>query len=123
MSPQPRVESINGPPTQSQRLSLAADRARIAVIKAKILELERENDLLQDRLDAYTYPVLNLPNELVSEIFIHFLPVYPDPPPIIGRASPNVLGQVCRKWREITFQTPALWRAIALSLRNGKRLD
>ncbi|KAJ7720933.1 hypothetical protein B0H16DRAFT_380716 [Mycena metata] len=123
MSPQPRAESTSGPPTQSQRLSLTADRARIAVIKAKILELERENDLLQDRLDSYAYPVLTLPNELVSEIFLHFLPVYPEPPPIIGRSSPNVLGQICRKWREITFQTPALWRAIALSLRNGKRLD
>ncbi|KAJ7720934.1 hypothetical protein B0H16DRAFT_380717 [Mycena metata] len=116
--------------TQNERNSLAADHARIAVIRAKILELERslsslneESDLLQHRLDSYTYPVLTLPNELVSEIFLHFLPVYPQPPPIIGRSSPNVLGQICRKWREIAFRTPALWRAIAFSLRNGKRLD
>ncbi|KAJ7720927.1 hypothetical protein B0H16DRAFT_1386558, partial [Mycena metata] len=99
--------------TQSQR---TADRTRIAVIKAKILELERllsslneEKDILQDRLDAYTYPVLTLPNEIVSEIFIHFLPVYPKTPPMIGRSSPNVLGQICRRWREIAFGTPALW--------------
>ncbi|KAJ7720923.1 hypothetical protein B0H16DRAFT_1792201 [Mycena metata] len=116
MATQTRVESTH-------RNALATDRARIAVIKAKILELERENDLLQDRLDAYTYPVLTLPNEIISEIFIQFLPVYPEPPQIIGRSSPNVLGQICRKWREIAFGTPALWRGITLSLRNGKRLD
>ncbi|KAJ7707238.1 hypothetical protein B0H16DRAFT_1438827 [Mycena metata] len=130
MATQAGTESIQRQPTQSERNSLASDRARRAVIKAKILELERslsslkeEDDLLQDRLDAYTYPVLTLPNEIVSEIFIHFLPVYPHPPPIIGRSSPNVLGQICRKWREIAFGTPTLWRAISLSLRNGKRLD
>ncbi|KAJ7030647.1 hypothetical protein C8F04DRAFT_1397768 [Mycena alexandri] len=124
------AESTHRPPTQTETHSLAADRARIAVIKAKITELERslsslneEKDLLQERIDGYTYPVLTLPNEIVSEIFVHFLPVYPDPPPIIGRSSPNVLGQICRKWRDIAFSTPALWRGIALSLQNGKRLD
>ncbi|KAJ7717706.1 hypothetical protein B0H16DRAFT_1897838 [Mycena metata] len=110
--------------------SLAADRARIAVVEARILELKRslfcleeERSLLQDRLDAYTYPVLTLPNEIVSEIFLHFLPVYPETPPIIGSSSPNVLGHICRKWREISLSTPALWRGITLSLSNGKRFD
>ncbi|KAJ7720905.1 hypothetical protein B0H16DRAFT_1896677 [Mycena metata] len=130
MSPQDGAESRHRQPTQSERSSLATDRARIAIVKAKILELERslsllneENDLLQGRLGAYTYPVLTLPNEIVSEIFLYFLPVYPEPPPIIGRSSPNVMGQICRKWREIALRTPVLWRAITLSLRNGKRLD
>ncbi|KAJ7717709.1 hypothetical protein B0H16DRAFT_1798891 [Mycena metata] len=110
--------------------SLAADRARIAVIGAQILELERslscleeERTLLQDRLDSYTYPVLTLPNEIVSEIFLHFLPVYPATPPMIGHSSPNILGRICRKWREISLSTPALWRGITLSLSNGKRFD
>ncbi|KAJ7720775.1 hypothetical protein B0H16DRAFT_380991, partial [Mycena metata] len=72
---------------------------------------------------AYTYPVLTLPNEIVSEIFLQFLPVYPETPPIIGSSSPNVLRHICQKWREIALSTPALWRGITLSLRNGKRLD
>ncbi|KAJ7257405.1 hypothetical protein C8J57DRAFT_1074416, partial [Mycena rebaudengoi] len=29
---------------------------------------------------------------------------------------PAVLGQICRKWREIAFDTPRLWRTIALDL-------
>ncbi|KAJ7742581.1 hypothetical protein B0H16DRAFT_1423395 [Mycena metata] len=124
------AESTHKPPTQSERNALAADRARIAELKAEILELElalssmmEEDKLLQDRLDAYTYPVLILPNEIVSEIFVHFLPVYPKTPPVIGRTSPNVLSQICRKWRGIALSAPALWRGITLSLRNGKRLD
>ncbi|KAJ6588199.1 hypothetical protein B0H19DRAFT_1366871 [Mycena capillaripes] len=116
-------------PTANERAALAADRSRIADIQAQILELERalkslkdERDVLQNRLDAYTYPVLTLPNEIVSEIFVHFLPLYPKCPPPIGVLSPNLLGQICRKWREIALTTPALWRAIFLRLRNLTRL-
>ncbi|KAJ7178150.1 hypothetical protein C8R46DRAFT_1346378 [Mycena filopes] len=74
-------------------------------------------------MDASSDPVLTLPSEIVSEIFIHFLPVYPETPPIIGRLSPTVLGQICQKWRAIAFGTPNLWRGISLSIANGKRLD
>ncbi|KAJ7720910.1 hypothetical protein B0H16DRAFT_1474155 [Mycena metata] len=120
-------QSETGAESTHRPHSLAADRARIAVIQAQTsdlgLYLNKERSLLQDRLDAYTYPVLTLPNEIVSEIFLHFLPVYPVAPHIIGRASPNVLGLICRKWRSIALSTPALWRGITLSLRNGKRLD
>ncbi|KAJ6559856.1 hypothetical protein B0H19DRAFT_1375827 [Mycena capillaripes] len=97
---------------------LAADRARVA----QISELEHPVDLLraekafaQHRIDSYRYPVLTLPNELVSEIFIHFLPNYPCCPASIGMFSPTYLTQICRKWREIALGTPALWRAISLS--------
>ncbi|KAJ7023452.1 hypothetical protein C8F04DRAFT_1240177 [Mycena alexandri] len=96
------VESTHGPPTQSERNALADDRVRIADVKAKILELEHalsslreEKELLQGRLDAYTYPVLTLPNEIAAET------VYPQTPPFIGRSFPSVLGQICSKWREI----------------------
>ncbi|KAJ7178146.1 hypothetical protein C8R46DRAFT_1075963 [Mycena filopes] len=70
-----------------------------------------------------SYPVLTLPGEIVSEIFVHFLPVYPETPPIIGRLSPTVLAQICQKWRAIAFGTPNLWRGISLSIANGKRID
>ncbi|KAJ7178117.1 hypothetical protein C8R46DRAFT_988232 [Mycena filopes] len=129
MSSHPSTESTHSPPTQSERDSLAADRARFAVIRAQISELERslcflyeESSLLKDRLDAYTYPVLSLPTEIVSEIFVHFLPIYPKTPPMIGRSSPNALGQICRKWREIALTTPALWRAISVPLQHETRL-
>ncbi|KAJ7507066.1 hypothetical protein B0H11DRAFT_1970080 [Mycena galericulata] len=78
--------------------------------------LQEERDLLQGRLDAYTYPVLTLPNEIVAEIFVHFLPVYPDCPPVLGPRSPIALSQICRKWRETALCTPLLWRAFEVNV-------
>ncbi|KAJ7125437.1 hypothetical protein C8R46DRAFT_80729 [Mycena filopes] len=100
---------------------LAADRARVAELEAQILQLqdrirdlEGEKHLTQHRLDRYCYPVLTLPNEITSEIFTHFLPAFPLRPPLIGIASPTVLTQICRAWREIAFSTPTLWRAMTI---------
>jgi hypothetical protein len=102
--------------------ALQTDRCRLADIAAQILDLERalsvlraEQALVQERLDAYKYPVLTLPNEITSEIFLHFLPSYPTPPPLTGIHSPTFLTQICRKWREIALATPAIWRAIRLT--------
>ncbi|KAJ7653659.1 hypothetical protein DFH06DRAFT_1204392 [Mycena polygramma] len=102
--------------------ALEEDRARLADIQAQIVTLERsivalraEETLVQQRLNSYTYPVLSLPNEIASEIFVHFLPPYPICPPITGAESPTSLTLVCRTWREIALATPDLWRAIQLS--------
>jgi hypothetical protein len=102
--------------------TLAADRARVADIETRILDLERslaalrlQKTVVQERLDSYKYPVLRLPNEIISEIFTNFLPLYPLCPPITGLLSPTVLTHICRKWREIALTTPDLWRAISLS--------
>ncbi|KAJ7641199.1 hypothetical protein FB45DRAFT_1053769 [Roridomyces roridus] len=99
----------------------AADRARVVAIAAEIDQFEQriralqvEQDFFQHRLDAYEYPVLTLPNEIVSEIFIHFLPTYPHCPPMKGRESPTTLTHICRRWHEIALATPKLWRAIAV---------
>ncbi|KAJ7171020.1 hypothetical protein C8R46DRAFT_180814 [Mycena filopes] len=101
--------------------ALQADRTRIADLDAQLLDLERnittiraEKTLIEERLDAYRYPVLTLPNEITSEIFLHFLPVYPACPPLNGTLSPTNLTLICRKWRAVALTTPALWRAIQL---------
>ncbi|KAK7014268.1 F-box domain-containing protein [Favolaschia claudopus] len=109
--------------------SLEADRAFLADTDAQIFDLEVQIAALEhsvsmlraarqpakERLDSYAYPVLTLPNEIIVEIFLHFLPTYPEPPPLVGIYSPTCLTQVCRKWREIAHRTPALWRAIDLT--------
>ncbi|KAJ7775208.1 hypothetical protein B0H16DRAFT_1880327 [Mycena metata] len=113
-----------------EKASRAADRSRIVEIEAKIWELTRsihilqkEADSAQDRLDAYTYPVLTLPPEIVSEIFVHFIPVYPRRAPTNGLGSPLTLAQICRPWREIAFSTPRLWRAVHMSVSSKTTLD
>ncbi|KAJ7833282.1 hypothetical protein B0H13DRAFT_2288921 [Mycena leptocephala] len=101
---------------------LGANRARIIEIEAQILDLEcslsalrAEKTLVQEWLNSYKYPVLALPNEIISEIFFHFLPYHPLCPPLTGILSPTTLTQICRHWREVALATPALWRAIQLS--------
>ncbi|KAF7367586.1 F-box domain-containing protein [Mycena sanguinolenta] len=102
----------------------AADRARVADLDAEILVHERALSALriqraraQERLDSYKYPVMTLPNEIITEIFLHFLPTYPDRPPTRGLHSPTLLTQICCQWREIALRTPTLWRAITLPPR------
>ncbi|KAF8178185.1 hypothetical protein K438DRAFT_1281351 [Mycena galopus ATCC 62051] len=101
---------------------LEADRALVARIQARILDLEHslaelraEQVAAQERLDSYKYPVLILPNEITSEIFIHFLPPYPICPPVLGMFSPTHLTHICHRWRKVALATPALWRAIGPS--------
>ncbi|KAJ7817821.1 hypothetical protein B0H13DRAFT_2456665 [Mycena leptocephala] len=101
---------------------LEADRARVADLESQILHLEQslstlreEKMLAQKQLDSYKYPVLTLPNEIVSEIFIHFLPAYPEYPPPTGLLSPTLLTHICRTWREIALSTATLWSAIGTS--------
>ncbi|KAJ7159968.1 hypothetical protein C8R43DRAFT_993975 [Mycena crocata] len=101
--------------------TLEADRAQLADIEAQIQNLKcslralrEKKNAVQERLDAYVYPVSTLPTEMVSEIFRHFLPVYPACPPLMGKRSPTTLTHICHEWREIALATPALWRAISL---------
>ncbi|KAJ7271738.1 hypothetical protein C8J57DRAFT_287078 [Mycena rebaudengoi] len=68
-----------------------------------------------DQNSAISY----LPVEIMSEIFTHFLPDYPQCPPLTGRLSPALLGQICGTWRQIAFDTPWLWRAIHIYLSSA----
>ncbi|KAJ6581938.1 hypothetical protein B0H19DRAFT_1117074 [Mycena capillaripes] len=100
--------------------TLEVDRSRLAEIEIQLADLERsvsalraEKLLVQERLDFYKYPVLTLPNEIVTEIFTQFAPNFPVYPSFIGPFSPTSLTQVCHKWREIALATPMLWKCIA----------
>jgi hypothetical protein len=102
--------------------TLEADRVRVAEIEAQILNSECSPSALQieqarakQRLDSYKFPVLTLPNEIVSEIFLHFIPAYPRSPPLTGILSPTCLTHICRQWREIALATHALWRSVLYS--------
>ncbi|KAK7052172.1 F-box domain-containing protein [Favolaschia claudopus] len=115
-------------PLEQDRALVAETDAQIREIESQILKLEEQvtalknsisvlhsyKDPAQQRLDSYKYPVLTLPNEIVSEVFLHFLPTYPEPPPFFGGLSPTTLTQICHRWRDIALTTPALWRAIDL---------
>ncbi|KAJ7812238.1 hypothetical protein B0H14DRAFT_2857315, partial [Mycena olivaceomarginata] len=100
----------------AMRSDLAAVRARIVEIERLIAELRAEQSVAQERLDSYKYPAVNLPNEIISEIFIHFLPIAPFCPPLRGILSPTALTHICSTWRAIAMAIPALWTAINLTI-------
>ncbi|KAJ7187442.1 hypothetical protein GGX14DRAFT_618445 [Mycena pura] len=100
--------------------SLEADRVRVADFDSDVQDLLASVSAQQavaQKLDSNSYqcPVLTLPNEVIGEIFLHFVPAYPLCPPFFGTCSPIILTQICREWREIALSTPALWRAIPLT--------
>ncbi|KAJ7280998.1 hypothetical protein C8J57DRAFT_1501196 [Mycena rebaudengoi] len=48
------------------------------------MPLRMERASLEEDLAAYTFPVLDLPPEITAEIFVHFLPTYPECPLLNG---------------------------------------
>ncbi|KAK7017380.1 F-box domain-containing protein [Favolaschia claudopus] len=101
---------------------LEAHRARVTEIDAEIArhkqciaELLSQRTIACNALGAYKYPVLELPNEIISEIFLHLLPPSPICPPLTGLYSPTILTHICSKWRAIALSTPDLWTAILVS--------
>ncbi|KAK7017599.1 F-box domain-containing protein [Favolaschia claudopus] len=104
---------------------LAEERARLVELEMQISEAERtlaalrlQESVARARLNAYKYPVLTLPDEIIAEMFLHFVPEYPKCSPAAGPRSPMRLTHICRLWREIALATPRLWRAMSLSLRS-----
>ncbi|KAF8200512.1 hypothetical protein K438DRAFT_1933068 [Mycena galopus ATCC 62051] len=75
-------------------------------------DLRWERHPLQTRLAAYVYPILNLPHEITSEIFVQSLD--PDDASPSSPSSPLFLGHVCHEWREIALSTPCLWATLDL---------
>ncbi|KAJ7062826.1 hypothetical protein C8F01DRAFT_986027, partial [Mycena amicta] len=92
-----------------ERACLAAIEAKISDIEAVLSGLQAERAQVQAVLDAFKFPVLSLPNEIISETFIQTLPPYPDAPPLFGLESPRKLLAICSKWNDIALSTPALW--------------
>ncbi|KAJ6586609.1 hypothetical protein B0H10DRAFT_1637773, partial [Mycena sp. CBHHK59/15] len=54
------------------------------------------------------YPVLTLPTETISRIFIECLPTHRRVR-LSARKAPLVLAQICHRWRTIALSTTGLW--------------
>ncbi|KAJ7211934.1 hypothetical protein B0H12DRAFT_1079477 [Mycena haematopus] len=89
-------------------------RDRLAELNAQIPLLAAEREFVQKKLQSVTYPVLSLPVEVTSEIFIHCLPDFEHADLIFSRYSerlptPVLLSQICQTWRDIALTTPKIW--------------
>ncbi|KAJ6532846.1 hypothetical protein DFH09DRAFT_1181741 [Mycena vulgaris] len=87
--------------------------AQIMTLKTSLRDLKSERQSLKTHLDAFIYPVLTLPNEIVSEVFLYSSGAVTSP---VDPASPLFLGHICQRWRDIALNTPSLWTRITLNL-------
>ncbi|KAJ7111695.1 hypothetical protein C8R44DRAFT_798490 [Mycena epipterygia] len=76
--------------------------------KTALAVLETQQRELETELSLVIYPVLSLPTEITSRIFVACLPsdgsVRPSP-----SKPPLTLAQVCSLWRDIALSTCELW--------------
>ncbi|KAJ7455248.1 hypothetical protein B0H11DRAFT_2067324 [Mycena galericulata] len=77
----------------------------IPLLRRQLEELERERNEI---FKSLTFPILTLPPEITSEIFLHCLPVPEQHKPRVSDA-PLLLTCICRPWRTIALSTPRLW--------------
>ncbi|KAJ6513509.1 hypothetical protein DFH09DRAFT_941412, partial [Mycena vulgaris] len=74
--------------------------------KERQRRLNNEKKAIQTTMNLITFPILTIPAEITSEIFLHCLPAEPQLP---TSAAPMLLGAICREWRSIAHGDPRLW--------------
>ncbi|KAJ7054550.1 hypothetical protein C8F01DRAFT_1322809 [Mycena amicta] len=70
---------------------------------------------VQEQIEALRYPVVTLPFEITSKIFIDCLPDDAPAYPVLDDA-PLVFTRVCTNWRDVALNTSALWTHLRLEL-------
>ncbi|KAJ6515367.1 hypothetical protein C8R45DRAFT_956270 [Mycena sanguinolenta] len=99
------------------RSRLAELDAQIAQQRRHLGELEQIRSNVERELHATAmFPVLTLPAEITTEIFLRCLPLAPLCIPRGQYSAPVVLASVCQAWRDITFAAPALWSKLDIRL-------
>ncbi|KAF7293826.1 F-box domain-containing protein [Mycena chlorophos] len=85
--------------------------AEMADIRTQLAEVAQSRAELVAQLAQLTYPILTLPTELTSIIFEFYADMMNDAYSSF-KGGPFVLGQVCRRWRDIALESSKLWRNV-----------
>ncbi|KAF8189156.1 hypothetical protein K438DRAFT_2019084 [Mycena galopus ATCC 62051] len=97
----------------------AQARRRLAELTKLIDTLTAERVLLEAELDSLLYPILDLPVDITSRIFLECLTI--DPQPSLSSA-PLCLTHICHQWRSIALATPLLWQSVTFDYEaNGSK--
>ncbi|KAJ7639539.1 hypothetical protein FB45DRAFT_428497 [Roridomyces roridus] len=84
-------------------------------LNEKQLILEQDQVTFQTLLACIKYPILTLPDEITSLIFIHLVADSDRDHAPSPNTAPLLLLQVCRRWQHIALTTPQLWARLELS--------
>ncbi|KAJ6448442.1 hypothetical protein C8R45DRAFT_1224673 [Mycena sanguinolenta] len=100
----------------SNRAALAeiqAERRRFKTFSALYLSaLEKQGNEVKANLDTVVYPILSLPAEITSRIFVECLPK--DGAYLFDRCLPLLLLRVCRRWKDIALSISQLWSFVRI---------
>jgi F-box-like len=85
---------------------------------------------LKKTINQHSSPVLQLPPEVIADIFEACLPaitwpsnVHPRRKTVPNATMPFVIGKVCSAWRQLAWLTPKLWSRISLLLEDCTSKD
>ncbi|KAF9483076.1 hypothetical protein BDN70DRAFT_874312 [Pholiota conissans] len=88
--------------------------SKISELERSLNELKQERDILEEEIEQHALlltPFRRLPDDMLREIFIACLPDGRNAL-MSCREAPLLLGLVCRKWRDLAYDTPALWASL-----------
>ncbi|KAJ7784077.1 hypothetical protein B0H16DRAFT_1296787, partial [Mycena metata] len=92
---------------------LAELKVSIARYSLLLKETEQRKAAVQAALDAYIFPVLTLPLEITTEIFLHYaFAVHEEDDrhgPRLSCRDILLLTTICRAWRRLALSVPGLW--------------
>ncbi|KAJ7334294.1 hypothetical protein DFH08DRAFT_303764 [Mycena albidolilacea] len=72
--------------------------------------LTKRKKAIMLQLDNIVYPILTLPSEITSEIFVQSV----GSPYTMSHHPPIIFIRICRVWRTIALTTPQLWTTLCL---------
>jgi F-box-like len=90
--------------------------SQIARLGARLEQLKEKRVPLKRQINQLCAPVLRLPPELSSEIFLAYLPLYQLEPQKELALTPLIFGSVCSDWRNQAWSMPWLWNKIVVHL-------
>ncbi|KAJ7129209.1 hypothetical protein C8R44DRAFT_555678, partial [Mycena epipterygia] len=105
---------------------VAETTVEITHYESLLEKLRTKRQSAQFQLDSIVYPVLTLPPEITSEIFLHCLPTSSSDRKwnsVDPHEAPMLLSHVCRTWRHTAISNPALWAKIALEIDDEPSVD
>ncbi|KAK7026248.1 F-box domain-containing protein [Favolaschia claudopus] len=122
-------DSASNPSNSSLRNRLTELSFQIEELYSQIERLEAKRKSIATALDAIVYPILSLPVDITTEIFVHYFDDLLDASklqvPVFNldkacHAGPLRLSHVCKEWRSIAFEMPSLWNRVQASLFSKK---
>jgi hypothetical protein len=112
-----KLEGLSNDP----RRQLEELDSKVAHLEALLEQLKGKQIPLKRQINRLCAPVLRLPPELSSEIFLAYLPVGRISPRNGLARTPLVLGSVCSDWRNQAWSMPWLWNRICVCLNRRRQ--